>query len=257
MKIFLALPCYNCELQIGRVLEEIDRILPDNPEIKDVCIIDNQSLDSSIDQAIKAIQNLSHRSVFSVYRNFSNVGLGGTHKVAYTLAAKSNFSHLMILHGDHQATALDINKLIRESRSTERHVSVLGARFLNLNLLQGYSYIRIVGNLVLNCLYSVVTRRRVYDLGSGLNLFSLQDIEEHKLMAFDNGFTFNMDLLLSLIDRKINFRYVPIQWSTTDQVSNARAVKVGWKTLIKLGNWILNKKNVNTSDTRTELVFKG
>ena len=256
MKIVVGIPCYNCEGQISRALTEIDSVLAQNPQIEAVYIIDNQSPDATIQNAINSIKTLQHRSLFSVYRNVTNVGLGGTHKVAFNLAKQNNFSHLMIFHGDHQASAFDITNLLAESKLSF-NITTLGARFINLSLLNGYSAIRIVGNIGLNFLYTLATFKKIYDLGSGLNLFRIQDFDFDEVKYFDNGFTFNMDLLLNIIERKIEFKYVPISWSTTDQISNAHALKVGIKTLIKLLNWLINKKAKSSANYQTELIFSG
>ena len=256
MKIAIGIPCYNCENQIPRALQEIDSVLNEIPEVSEVFVIDNQSKDSSLNVSIETIKKLNHKSKFSVYKNKLNVGLGGSHKIAFNLTIKNNLTHLMIFHGDHQASALDMKALVQLS-TQNKETTVLGARFINLSLLNGYSYIRIAGNIILNWLYTVACFRKIYDLGSGLNLFKVLDIQQEKLKAFDNGFTFNMDLLLHLIEQKINFIYVPIRWSTTDQISNAHALKVGSKTLTKLVQWKLNKKSVDTGSHETELVFRG
>lgn len=256
MKIAIGIPCYNCENQIPRALREIDSVLSHMPEILEVLIIDNRSTDNTLNTSIETIKTLKHKSKFSVYKNKLNVGLGGSHKVAFNLTNQKNLTHLMIFHGDHQASALDMENLVRLSLQND-NVTALGSRFINLQLLNGYSYIRIAGNIALNWLYSACTFKKIHDLGSGLNLFNIKDIQQDQLKTFDNGFTFNMDLLLHLIDQKVNFKYVPIRWSTTDQISNAHAFKVGFKTLTKLATWLLKKKSVSIGTYETELLFRG
>ena len=253
MNILLAIPCYNCETQVIRLIEELSQVLNGDLPISEVCIIDNVSRDRTVQAVIQYISILKNSKKFSVYRNPVNAGLGGTHKIAFNLAHQKNCTHLMILHGDHQATPLDIPLLIANSNQNANS-TVLGSRFLNPQLLSGYSQLRTVGNQLLNLLYSVATRQRVYDLGSGLNLFKLKDFELHKVQNFDNGFTFNMDLLLYLIFKKRTFLFVPIRWSTTDQVSNAHALKVGLRTLAKLIFWLLRIEHSNQSYTETNRI---
>ena len=256
MKILLAVPCYNCEVQIKRLIDELSHILNKGLPINEICIIDNVSSDQSVNAALESIAPLSNSNLFSVYKNSENAGLGGTHKIAFKLAGQQNNTHLMIIHGDHQASPLDIPALIETSVNNSGS-TVLGSRFSNLALLSGYSRVRMLGNRILNFLYSIVTGRQVYDLGSGLNLFKINDFEMAKLQNFDNGFTFNMDLLLYLIRNKRKFLYVPIHWSTSDQVSNARALNVGLETLKKLFSWKLGIDPVNQSFEKTNRVLGG
>ena len=253
MKILVFVPCYNCEKQIVRTLEGIDKILTACPVIQGVYLIDNRSVDATLAEAFQTISGLSNKEKFQVYRNYENAGLGGSHKIAFTLARESGATHLLVFHGDHQASSDDIAALIEES-STHEEVTVLGSRFADLSKLSGYSLTRKFGNLSLNIIYSGVTRKDITDLGSGLNLFRISDFNSDDLQNFDNGFTFNMDLLLYLVRTHKIFRYIPIRWSTTDQVSNAHSLKVGFKTLFKLGSWILYRSPENKAHTASERV---
>ncbi len=236
MKIAIAIPCYNCELQLPRLLLELDSILSLRSEIKKILIIENRSKDNTLKTAVKSVSGLKSKNLFSIYQNPENIGLGGTHKIAFTLGYELEMTHLMILHGDHQASAMDIPGLIEKSVKNEA-ASVLGSRFSDLRKLSGYSKTRKAGNLALNKIYSLVTRKKITDLGSGLNLFRLSDFVSEHYQQLDNGFAFNMDLLVYMVREKIKFYYIPIKWSNVDQVSNARAFAVGLKALMILFKW--------------------
>lgn len=237
MKITVAVTCYNCENQIARALIEIDSILGSAPEISEIVIIDNRSTDKTFKVANDTLKHLGHSQKFNVIQNSKNVGLGGSHKIAFELSKQYQSSHLLIFHGDHQSSALDIRALIQTSLENNS-ATCLGARFLNLSLLNGYSFVRTAGNIYLNLLYSIFCRKKIYDLGSGLNLFKVSDFDLNAMQSFDDGFTYNMDLLLYLVEKKRPFKYHPIRWSTSDQISNAHALQVGFKTMTKLFNWL-------------------
>jgi glycosyltransferase involved in cell wall biosynthesis len=237
MKITVAVTCYNCENQIAWALIEIDSILGSVTEISEIAVIDNCSADETFKIANDTLRYLSHSQKFKVIKNTKNVGLGGSHKIAFELSKQYQSSHLLIFHGDHQASALDIQALIQTSQANNA-ATCLGARFLNLSLLSGYSFVRTAGNIFLNLLYSIFCRKKIYDLGSGLNLFRVSDFDLNAMQNFDDGFTYNMDLLLYLVEKKLPFKYHPIRWSTSDQISNARALQVGFKTLTKLFSWL-------------------
>lgn len=244
MKIAVAIPCYNCEAQISRLLLELDKVLVEHELISEVFLMENNGTDSTLAEALRTISKLKSKNKFSAFQNPKNIGLGGTHKIAFTLANRRKMSHLLVLHGDHQATPTDI-PLLLEKLKEFNGVSILGSRFLDQRKLSGYSPLRKAGNIALNKIYSLVTNVTVSDLGSGLNIFRLHDFDPENYQNFDDGFTFNMDLLLYLIEKKIPFKYIPVRWTTTDQVSNARALSVGLKTLIKLIRWSFSLKNKN------------
>lgn len=103
--------------------------------------------------------------------------------------------------------------------------------------LIGYDMKRIAGNHVLNTIYSVVALRRLTDLGSGLNLFALSDLQEEMYLNFADKLTFNYELILDFVRRKVNFAYVPITWREEDQVSNARNMNIFKTALVNLFRW--------------------
>ena len=177
MKIAIAITCYNCESQIVRVLTELNPILKEQKLIEEVFIIDNKSEDRTLSCTIENVDQLENKHIFSVYQNFENIGLGGSHKIAFSLAKSSGMTHLLLLHGDHQASAADIPNLI-QNLLIENGVTTLGSRFINLKNLTGYSQHRKIGNIILNFIYSSVTKTKIWDLGSGLNIFRLDDFDE-------------------------------------------------------------------------------
>lgn len=254
MKIVITVPCYQCENQIERNLREVEDILSSHPEIFLVMLIENRGADNTVAVAQKCIETLPNKEKYRFYQNKKNYGLGGSHKIAFELALASGATHMIFLHGDHQATAKDIPALIKKSL-LHKNKTVLGARFQDLAKLQGYSAIRTYGNLALNLLYSLFCGRKIYDLGSGLNLFRLSDFAAREYQGFDNGFTFNMDLLLFMVRQGKLFIYEPIHWSTTDQRSNADALRVGLKTLRALLYWLLRVPKTSPVATQTDRLF--
>ncbi len=97
--------------------------------------------------------------------------------------------------------------------------------------------LRIFGNRVLNFACSLLTMKRIEDLGSGLNGFRVASLKPEFYQGFSNHFTFNMDLLLHLVERNARLCFVPITWREVDQISNARSFSVGWQALRSLLLW--------------------
>jgi dolichol-phosphate mannosyltransferase len=85
--------------------------------------------------------------------------------------------------------------------------------------------------------YSVLAWRRLEDLGSGLNVFRLDDLDPRTYLGFGNSLTFNYELILDLVRRRVHFGYVPITWREEDQVTNARNWKIFRTALGILLRW--------------------
>lgn len=253
--VLIAIPAYRCEKQITRVLDEIDEKLAGR--VAEIAIIDNGSPDGTVEAAL-AYKKTGRLPNLHVYRNKDNYNLGGTHKVAFLRAQSLGLSHVLILHGDNQAKSDEGNLLIDYAEQHPEHQTVLGSRFSSGSKLIGYDQKRIWGNRVLNAIYSVVTFRKCQDLGSGLNLFALSDLDQRTYLEFADKLTFNFEMLLDLVKRKVNFAYVPITWREEDQVSNARNWNIFGTALKNLFVWRFGKTYAQTkqpSDYQCEEVL--
>lgn len=237
-KILVAIPAYNCEAQIPRVLAGFDKKLLDR--VDKVIVVDNISKDGTITAAKKAIQKLGSPKV-EVWQNKNNYNLGGTHKVAFLAGEKLGMDYVAILHGDDQAKTSELHNLIDVAEQQPELGAILGCRFMRGSKLSGYNWQRIWGNRVINTVFSIVAMRPSKDLGSGLNLFRLADLADHRYLGFGDTITFNIDLLLNYFKKKTLLKFVPITWREEDQVSNARNFSVGSTALKKLFAWRIGK----------------
>jgi glycosyltransferase involved in cell wall biosynthesis len=234
MDIVVAIPSYNCANQIGRVIAGFDESLL--ARVREVVIIDNCSRDGTTEAAVAAVKRIGNPKI-QVVRNLENFGLGGSHKAAFSHARRIGADYVAILHGDNQATTGELNSLIDAAEQEPGLTAVLGSRFMRGARLSGYSTLRTIGNRCLNFLYTILAMRRTSDLGSGLNIFRLRDLNDLRYMHFSDQMTFNIDLLLDYYAKGSAVRFVPISWSETDQVSNAKTFKVGWIALKALVRW--------------------
>lgn len=239
-RILIAIPAYRCAPQITRVLDEIDDKLL--ARVEEIAVIDNGSPDDTVQKALDYKKKGRLGKKFYVYQNVDNYNLGGTHKVAFLRAEKMGYTHVVILHGDNQAKSDEANDLIDFMEAHPEHQTVLGSRFNKRSRLIGYDKKRIYGNKVLNGIYSLFTFRKLEDLGSGLNLFALSDMDKATYIQFADKLTFNFELILDLVKRKVNFAYLPITWREEDQMTNARNFSVFKTALINLLQWRFGKK---------------
>jgi len=239
VRTILAIPAFNCARQLPRLLDGIDERLASR--LAEVWVIDNRSTDRTVEVAV-AHRDAGRLPVLRVFRNRANYGLGGTHKLAFARAGAAGATHVLILHGDNQAASAEAGLLLDVAERNPGTQTVLGSRFSRESRLHGYDRKRIWGNKVLNALYSVVTGRRLQDLGSGLNLFALRDLDRRTYLRFANALTFNYELILDLVARRVAFRYVPITWREEDQVSNARNWRVFRIALVNLLRWRLGRR---------------
>jgi len=233
-RILVFIPAYRCEAQITRVIDQFDARV--TPWIDTVLVVDNRSPDNTLEAAIA--------------RGREKAG-GPPHTPPFRYAIEQGFDYLVVLHGDDQA---DIHDLIPqlEAGAHAQADCLLGARFMPGSRLKGYSWFRTFGNRVYNALFSLVAMRRIYDLGSGLNMYRLAAFRDFYYKPFPDDLTFNYAMLLASYDRRQQVRFFPISWREDDQVSNVRLFRQAFKVLGILGGYFLRRGRFLATDMRAK-----
>ena len=245
-KLLVFIPCYNCAQQIGRVLSQLKGPLAQR--FAEVLVLDNGSKDGTVDAAVAAAPEAEVPRV-TVARNRANYNLGGSHKAAFAYAERKGFTHVVVLHGDDQGSIADLAPVLGAGQHL-RHDACLGARFAKGSSLRGYSRFRIFGNRVFNLLFTLGARRRVLDLGSGLNVFAAGVFTDPAVLRYADDLRFNNFLLLGLFDAGRSVLFFPISWREDDQVSNVKMTSQAVKTLAILRDYCLRPGHFRQTDHR-------
>jgi len=226
-KILLFIPMYNCAPQIPRVLAQLTNDVAGL--LSEVIVVDNRSRDEGISVAKAALAKDLPIPV-RILQNDKNYGLGGSHKVAFNYAIANGFDYCIVLHGDDQGSIADLVPLIRAG--VHKTVDcLLGARFMRGSALKGYSLVRTLGNEVFNGLYSLAAGQIIYDLGSGLNMYSVKALRGRRYLKHANDLTFNYYMILDSINSRASVRFFPIVWREDDQISNVKLVRQATRVL--------------------------
>lgn len=239
-RILLFIPAYNCEKQITRVLSQLDWEVMSY--IEEVIVVNNRSTDGTEEAVIGFMENHPDMPI-KLLRNHDNYGLGGSHKVAFNYAVKNGFDYVIVLHGDDQGSIEDFIPVLQK-RYYEKHDCILGARFMRGSRLEGYSTFRTFGNIVYNFLFAAVLRKRIYDLGAGLNMYSVEMLKSGYYEKFGDNLMFNCHMLYATRYYRQDIRFFPISWREDDQVSNVRMLSQSVKTLKSLFKFMVNPETV-------------
>ncbi|MDR5855195.1 glycosyltransferase family 2 protein [Caballeronia sp. LZ062] len=235
-RILVFIPAYNCERQIGRVLAQLQG---NEALFSEVIVVDNRSPDNTVDAAIAAAKNL--QLPVRVVRNVDNLGLGGSHKSAFAYAARAGHDYVVVLHGDDQGSIADLVPHIQagEHRGVD---CLLGARFMPGSQLENYSAFRTFGNEVFNLLFSAAAGKRLYDLGSGLNMYRVGAVRDLRYHGFADNLTFNYYMILATVYRRWKIRFFPISWREDDQISNVKLARQSMQVLQLLATFVFRRR---------------
>lgn len=251
-KILLFIPMYNCEKQIIRVLGQLNSEVLDY--ISEVVVINNRSTDDSENMAVNYCKEHSELPV-RILRNDANYGLGGSHKVAFQYACENGFDYVIVLHGDDQGDISNILPYLK-SGEYEKYDCFLGARFMKGSQLQGYSKFRTFGNKVYDLLFSIGCGRKVYDLGSGLNMYNTKILKNKFYLKYKDNLVFNYCMVMGSAYYKHTVKFFPIVWREDDQVSNVKMLNQAVTVLKLLGSFIVNKRRFVESEHRDKAVVE-
>ena len=245
-KLLLFIPMYNCEAQIARVLDQVQRF---GECFSETIVVNNRSTDLGEEAVMRRLAQRDILCTVSLLRNRENYGLGGSHKVAFSYAIDHGFDYVVVLHGDDQGHLEDLLPLLQDGTFAD-YDCCLGARFMRGSRLEGYSRFRTFGNVVYNLLFSLVTHRRIYDLGSGLNLYNVQSLKSRYYERFCDNLQFNYCMILALAFLRQKARFFPIRWSEDDQVSNVKLTRQAINVLKLLGSYARSPKKFMARELR-------
>ncbi len=232
-KMLLFIPAYNCENQIKRVLNQLDNHVL--AYFQKILVVNNRSTDNTEQIVLDYINENSNKPV-KLMRNTENYGLGGSQKMAFHYAVEHGYDYVCMLHGDDQGDIHDFLPMLHRE-IYRKHDCILGARFMRGSKLEGYSKFRTFGNIVYNFIFAFVTRQRIYDLGSGLNMYSTKMLKDCFFEKFPDNLMFNYVMILASHYYKHDIIFYPVSWREDDQVSNVKMVNQAINVLKMAGQY--------------------
>lgn len=239
-KMMLFIPAYNCEKQIVRVLHQLDEKVC--AYFDEILVVNNRSSDHTEGEVLKFIRENPRVNV-KLMRNDDNYGLGGSQKMAFHYAIDHGYDYVCMLHGDDQGDIHDFLPMLKKSIHT-KHDCILGARFMRGSKLKGYSAFRTFGNLVYDFIFAFVTKRRIYDLGSGLNLYKTEMLKDEFFEKFPDNLMFNYCMILASHYYDHDICFYPVSWREEDQVSNVKMVNQAITVLKMAFAYLFDKEKI-------------
>lgn len=236
--MMLFIPAYNCEKQIVRVLAQLDEEVL--PYFEEILVVNNRSTDGTEKVVLDYLKENPSLPV-KLMRNDENYGLGGSQKMAFHYAVDHGYDYVCMLHGDDQGDIHDFI-LMLEKKIYRKHDCVLGARFMRGSRLQGYSTFRTFGNMVYDFIFAFITKRRIFDLGSGLNMYSTKMLADSFFEKFPDNLMFNYVMILASHYYDHDIIFYPVSWREEDQVSNVKMVNQAVSVLKMAFSYMFNKE---------------
>lgn len=156
--ILIIVPAYQEELNILRVIEDIQTHLPE----ADILVVN----DGSIDQTSLLARNAGVKVIDHPY----NMGIGAAVQTGFKYASERNYSEALQIDGDYQHPALEGPRLL-QILAEEKADLVIGSRFIEQTGYQG-SWLRRTGNRLFQWVNALAVGQNIVDNTSGFRAYS-------------------------------------------------------------------------------------
>lgn len=249
LKVLCFIPMKNCQSRIGELIAKLRGPLLSH--LAEILVVDNASTDGSLDEARRALSELSGIKV-TLLQNSRNYGLGGSHKIAFKHAWENGYDYLFVVHGDNSA---DPNAFLPVlERGLPGAELVLSDRLHGNFSRKGYPLSRLYFNRLLSTVASLLSFTRIRDFGGGpLNLYrvsSFLNTFENAVKNFRNEIEFSQDALLYGVFRRMKVRFVAIDFVETEAKPGKKLVAQFLKPLAILLKYRLSPRMTIAPDLR-------
>ncbi|MDP2947279.1 MAG: glycosyltransferase family 2 protein [Nanoarchaeota archaeon] len=198
MQLVIAIPAYNEEKTIGKVVREIPRSIEGIDDIK-IIVVDDGSVDNTA-----AIAKAEGALVVS---HAANEGLGATFSDGINKALLMGADIIVNIDADNQFDPAEIPNLI-EPILKGRADMVTGSRFKNAQKIPNMSDLKRFGNRFFVWLINSLTGKKFTDTQCGFRAYSREAALRLNLFG---GFTYTQEVLLDLAGKDQKIEEVPIK----------------------------------------------
>lgn len=221
-KIGILVVAYNAASTLATVL---DRIPEDfRHRITDIFVCDDFSQDATylVGLGYKQLSNLP----LTVIRHPKNLGYGGNQKAGYRLAIEHGLDVVVLLHGDGQYAPECIADLVDPLVRGEAD-AVFGSRMMNRGDARqgGMPLYKYVGNRVLTSFQNSVLGTDMTEFHSGYRAYSVAALSAVPFEENADGFNFDTQIILQLLDAGKRILEVPIPTYYGDEICYVNGLK--------------------------------
>ena len=241
---------YNAQATLSAVLDRI----PENvaQEVSEVLVCDDASIDSTHDEAL-AYKRTHDNLPMHVVRHPVNLGYGGNQKFGYNLAAEMGIDIVVLLHGDGQyapEVMLDLLAPLLVGRAD----AVFGSRMMQGGAARdgGMPFYKYIGNKILTKYENAMAGASLSEWHSGYRAYRVSALQQLPLDTYSNGFDFDTQIILGLLNSQARIVEVPIPTYYGDEICYVDGMKYAKDIFIHASQYRLNKMGFGQSASHSD-----
>jgi glycosyltransferase involved in cell wall biosynthesis len=238
-KVGILVVAYNAETTLAKTLDRIPAEIASS--ITSVIVCDDASKDSTHDVAL-AYQRSNDHLPMHVVRHPVNLGYGGNQKAGYQLASEMGLDVVVLLHGDGQY-APEVMLEVIKPLVTGSSDAVFGSRMMTRGAARegGMPLYKYVGNKILTRYENAMTGADLSEWHSGYRAYRVSTLQQLPMDSYSNGFDFDTQIILGLIDAQARIKEVPIPTYYGDEICYVDGMKYAKDLFIHTTKYRLNK----------------
>jgi glycosyltransferase involved in cell wall biosynthesis len=241
MKTCIFIPAWNVSSQVLGVLELIPAAF--GRSCAEVFVLDNASSDGTA-EAVCARLRRGFPFPVRVYRNQTNLGYGGSQKVAYAHALRQGYDVVAMLHGDGQYPAGRLPALVA-ALADGRAGMAYGCRLRHLPPRHDQTpLVRRWGVKVLSFLQNCASGLRLAEWYSGFRAFRCAALQEVPFQACASDYYFDVQIILLLSMAGYSIAELPVAKTYAGPRSPVNIYQFGRQVLARMLHFPLARRGL-------------
>jgi 2-polyprenyl-3-methyl-5-hydroxy-6-metoxy-1,4-benzoquinol methylase len=222
-RIGVLVVAYNAVSTLAQVLDRIP--LTFRSRIAHVFVCDDASQDATYLVGL-GYKQITNDLPLTVIRHPSNLGYGGNQKAGYRLAIEHELDIVVLLHGDGQYAPECLEEIVAPLERGECD-AVLGSRMMIKGAARkgGMPLYKYVGNKVLTAFENQLLGTDLYEFHSGYRAYSVKALSQLAFERNSDGFDFDTQIIIQLIDAGKRIVEVPIPTYYGDEICYVDGLK--------------------------------
>lgn len=237
-KIAIYIPAYNAAATLPRVLERIPQDV--KRRVDEIFVVDNHSADNTwlVAEGCRHIQHLKN---LEVIRNPSNVGYGGSQKIAYRRCIERGYRCVAMLHGDAQYAPELLSSLIDPVVSGETDL-MFGSRMQGDPRAGGMPLHRYWGNRFLTGAQNRFLGLNLSEFHSGYRVYSVDALRQVAFEALSSDYHFDTEIIILFANQRLRISERPIPTHYGDEKNYVNVWRYGMDVLITTASFYAHRR---------------
>ena len=207
-RIGILVVAYNAASTLAQVLDRVPKSF--RPRITQIFVCDDASQDSTYLVGL-GYKQLTDDLPLTIIRHPHNLGYGGNQKAGYRLAIEHGLDIIVLLHGDGQYAPELLADIVAPLERGECD-AVMGSRMMEKGAARkgGMPLYKYVGNKILTRFENRMLGTDLSEFHSGYRAYSVKALESIPFETNSDGFNFDTQIIIQLVDRGKRICEIPI-----------------------------------------------